>query len=255
MAFKPSTKVSKRPYKKRAAKRTAGVGKAVKQYVKRALGKEIEMKNWINYGVNQAINTAIATTPTYVNLTPTPPQGITKSTRIGNEVIVKRAVISGYVNLLPYNNTTNLLVAPVMVKMWLCSARQLNTNNLALTGIANNFFDVVSSSVGFQGNMLDMLLTPNKEVWKIHATKQFQLGLTNNPSNPTVGSDNSKFSHKFSFSFAKHLGKLKWDDSTSNIVTNRNLFLVFQPVYPDGSTAAISVAEYHHNTRIDYHDA
>lgn len=254
MAFKRSTRVSKRPYKKRAAKRTTRVGKAVKQYVKRALGREIETKSWISYGVNQPITTATATTPTFLSLLQNSPQGVTKSQRIGNEVIVKKAVITGYVNLLPYNNTTNTLVAPVMVKMWLCSNRQINTTTLSSTGISTNFFDIVSSSIGFQGNMLDMLLTPNKDVWKIHATKQFQLGLTNNPSNPTVGSDNSKFSQKFSFSYAKHLGKLKWDDTAAH-PTNKNLFLVFQPVYPDGSTAAISVAEYHYNVRIDYHDA
>jgi len=253
MAFRRYTKVSKKTTKKRA-KRTTRVGKAVKQYVKRALGREVERKVISSYAVNQPIMTAIATTPTTLSLVPSPIQGIGKSQRIGNEILVKKATISGYVNLLPYNNTTNTLVAPVMVKMWLFSSKQINTNNVSLTGIANNFFDVINSAIGFQGNMLDLLLTLNKDAYTIHATKQFKLGLTNNPSNVTVGSDNSSFSQKFSFSYGKHLGKLKYDD-TSTIATNKNLFLAFQAVYPDGSTAAISVAEHHWVTRIEYTDA
>lgn len=251
MAPKRSTKVSKKPYKKRASKRTKGVGLAVKQYVKRAISKEIENKVWLDYGINQTITTAAGTTPTSAILVPRIAQGLGKSQRTGNEIRVKKALLSGYVNLLPYSATLNPQVAPVIIKMWIVRCKQVNNILLANTTISTTFFDVVNGSLGFQGNMLDTLLSINRESWQIIATKQFELGLTTNTNGVA---DNSRFTKKFNFSLAKHLGVIKFDD-TGTTPTNRNMFLVFQAVYPDGSALALQSAEYHWHYRVEYEDA
>jgi len=252
MALKRSTKISKKPYKKRAGKRTKGVGLAVKQYVKRIVSKEIENKSWMNYSVNNAINTVSAgATPAYIPLQLQISQGLGKSQRIGNEVKVKRALLTGFVNLLPYNIITNPNGAPVTLKMWICSSKVVNDISLPGTNIGLNFFDVVNSSIGFQGNMLDMLFAPNKELWKIHATKTIKLGLATNNNGVA---DNGSFSQRFSFQVGKHLGTLKYNDGATQ-PTNRSLFCVFQAVYPDGSSTSVQAAEYHYNYIVDYEDA
>lgn len=251
MANKPYKRMAKKTYKKRGAKRTRGVGIAVKQYVKRALSKDLENKLWIDYGINQSIATATQTTPTNAILVPRIAQGVQKSQRIGCEIKVKKAALTVFVNLLPYNATTNPLVAPVYVKMWIVQSRQINTIQLTNTTISTTFFDVVNSFSGFSGNMLDLLFNVNSESWKVIATKQIELGLTTNTNGPA---DNSRFTKKFSFQLAKHLGTVKFDDAGTT-PTNKNMFLVFQAVYPDGSSTAIQAAEYHWHYKVEYEDA
>lgn len=249
MAKKPAVK--KPLSKKRTYKKKPTVSMATKMYVKKAISKEIENKSWIDYAINQSISSVQGQTPNYIVLVPRLAQGVQKSQRVGNEIRIKKAYIKGYVNLLPYSATLNPRVAPVIVRLWVCSSKLVNTILLANTNIATTFFDAVNASVGFQGNMLDMLFTPNYEAWKVHATKSFELGLT---TTTTGSADNSSFTRKFAFDVTKHLGIIKFDDATTT-PTNRNLFLVFQAVYPDGTADAVQVAEFHYQYRIDYEDA
>lgn len=235
--------------KKRITKPKVSI--ATKLYVKRAISREVENKVWLDYGVNQSITTANATVPTNALLVPRIGQGLGKSQRTGNEIKVKYAKLTGYVNLLPYNIVTNPQVAPVIIKMWVIRSKILNGIVLANTTIATTFFDIVNSSAGFQANMLDTLLSVNKEAWQVIATKQFELGLTINTNGVA---DNSSFSRYFSFELSKHLGVIKYDDA-SLTPTNKNLYIIFQAVYPDGSTNAFVSSEYHWHYRIEYEDA
>lgn len=250
------------PYKKRAYRRRAKkVTPAVKSYVKRIISSNNENKMVIQYGINQAITTASATNPTYIqNLLPSLAQGTGKSNRIGNDIKIKYAYVRGFVNLLPYSATLNPLSTPIQVKIWLCSSKTVNTNNIASTSIASDFFEVNNASAGFQGNLLDMMLTPNKDSWVIHATKTFELGATYASTNGQVGTagyfDNSKMIRPFYFNYGKYFKSvLKYNDQTLNIPTNKNLFLVFQAVNADGSTTAINCAEYHFTSRCEFEDA
>lgn len=255
MAPRKNTKMAKKPYKKRAAT-GARVGVAVKQYVKRALAKEIENKEVYVYANNQGISAAPFLTPLSIKLSPTISQGLGKSQRTGDEVLIKNGLIKGYVNLLPHSAGTNPLVAPAYVKIWLVSSKETNSGLIAETEIATTFFDVNNANVGFQGNMLDMLLRPNKERWQVHATKVVKLGLANMPSSATGLSDNGSFSAPYQFSFGKHLRKLKFEDSGTT-PTNKNLWLVFSCAYADGSSGGSTseFAETHYVISWNYTDA
>lgn len=235
------------------------VPKNIRSYVKRAIHNNLENKVYISYGNNLAVNTITGSTPNAIYCLPNIGQGTGQGLRIGNEIKIRSAVIKGHVNLLPYNATTNPLTTPVMVKMWLCSAKNLNTPN-ALSLPITNFFEGGSSSIGFQANMLDMDLTVNKDYWTVYRTKKFELGATYASTGGQVGTggyfDNSKMLIPFSFRFSKYYKSvLKFNDQDTNYPTNRNLWLITQAVYADGSSTSITPCELNYALRIEFEDA
>jgi len=253
-------KATRRPTK-RVYRKRGGARKSITKIVKAVLSRQAENKSWFDYGANQSITIASGgSTPTFKNLLPQLSQGSSASNRIGNEVKVKNAYIRGHVNILPYDAVLNpqQCPPPLYVKMWIVSAKALNTNNLALTNINTTFFDIVSSSTSFQGNMLDIDFTVNKDAWVIHGTKTVKIGAqytsASGPITAYAYSDDSPMSAPFSFSFGKNLKTLKYDDS-GPIPTNRNMFIVFQAVAANGANGGGYIpAEFHYTTRVDYED-
>jgi len=255
---KTSKKGVKRPYR-RAAKRT---GKSSAKYItticKKVISKAAENKAWFNYGTNIQISNTNLGTPVYLNLLPSLTQSVGKSGRVGNEIKVKSGFVRGHINILPYNVTTNPSPPPVYVKIWLVASKTVNTNLFQNTPASTSFFDVVNSSLGFQGNMLDIDWTINKDLFTLYASKTVKLGASFSHSTGPVSYnsyfDNSPMSVPFSFSFGKHVKTLKYDDTTT-VPTNRNMFLVWQAVNADGSSPTGNVpAEYHYSIRVDYED-
>lgn len=230
-----------------------GLAKIVRKEIKRTAEKKV----WIDFSANVPLSTAVGGVPVNKNLLPTLSQGTSNSNRVGNEITVVSGMTRGYVNILPYSITTNPLSTPTMVKMWLCYSKKLATTNLGNTDIATAFFDTNAGSAGFQGNMLDMILTANKDNWVILQERAVELGATYASSGGSVGTggyfDNSKCILPFEFDFTKYVSRLMYDD-TGTAPTNKNLFLVFQAVYADGSSSAIQPAELHIVTRVEYID-
>jgi len=233
------------------------VSKGVRTYVKRAIKATAETKSFIDYGANQSIAGASASTaPTTRNLVPQITQGVGKSQRIGNSVSVSSAMIKGRVNILPYNSITNPAPAPVLIKMWLLSSIVTNAPNVGTVGAWSSFFDINNSSIGFQTTPIDLLFPVNKDLWRVHSTKQIKIGATaasNAIPSPNSFYDNSPMSVPFQFNFGKHIKILKYDDTTAP-ATNKNLYVLFQVVNADGSSTALTSAEYHYVTTINYKD-
>lgn len=257
----------KRTYGKRRnyRRRKAPVRKTnarIARVVKRILHRNIENKSLILYAANQSIPTASTSqAPFILTMIPSPTQGTGVANRIGNEINIRRAVINGRVNILPYNSVTNYQPIPVLVKFFLCSYKINNQPNTASISTYDTFFDVGNTGANFQGNTLDLVLSPDKEVWTVHKTKTLRLGVmgttgTGPAFNNANYYDASVMTMPFSFSAAKILGKLKYDDTVNNLCTNKNLWLIIQAVPADGSTgSALRSIECHYNIRFDYEDA
>jgi hypothetical protein len=226
--------------------------------IKSVVGRQAERKAYFDYASNISITSASNSVPVFRYLLPTIAQGTGFSGRIGSKVTVKRAVIRGHVNILPYNAITNPQPIPIYLKMWLVSCKTINTSALSSTPIASDFFDVVNTAVSFQGNMLDMEFTLDGQTWTLYASRTFKLGAgyvsSVGPTSTGGYYDNSSMSLPFSFNYGKHLKTLDFNDA-SNTPTNRNMFLVFQTANADGSNAAgYTNAEFHYNLRVDYVD-
>lgn len=265
MKISKPIKINKAKY----ARRKPTVAKAVKKAADRTFTKKVlkvlhrkaENKTWVAYAANQAIVTAAGTFPSRINLLPAIAQGVEQNKRIGNQVNVMKAEIRGYINILPYNATTNPTVGPVYVKMWLLSCKDIkNSADLSTSTINTNFFQVGTLATAFQGNILDLCLVPNKELVTVYQTKTVLLsaGSTQgstyyNAAGASCGGE-GKFSVPFYFSYGKHCKVLKYDDASPTQPTNRNLWLIYQCVYADGTTSAVNSAEIHYVYKVEYED-
>lgn len=239
MVFKKmSKKIVKRRY---PPKKKSNLTFASK--VKKIIHGQIEDKYTGTYAANILVKYAGSiVNPTFVNLCPSFFLGVDVNNRIGNKVRIMKAIINGYCVLKPYSATVNTQASSTLVKMWLCKRKTFNVGigGLPVTADWAQFFQNGSTQVGFQSNILDMLLTPNQEWWTVYATKQFELSNASNSSPTTVNSSSTAGDmYKFSFSFAKHLGQLMYNDS-GTYATNKELYLVFQNINSDGSSSVVS---------------
>jgi len=249
---------TKKKFKKYSKMSSKQISDSVKTYVKKAISNAAEKKVFIQFGANQSIQAAAGTNPIAQYILPQIGQGSSNSTRVGNKIKITSGYVRGYCNLLPFNAITNPNPLPLKVKIWLCSNRKINSNNIASTNIANDFFEINGATTGFQGNMLDMVLSENQDMWQVWDTYTLSLGTSNVTSTGPVSTgsyaDGSPMSDSFYFDVSKICTSLKYDDSTS-VPTNRNLFIVFTTVNSDGSAdAALIPAEYHYQVRYEYTD-
>lgn len=229
--------------------------------IKSVITNSAEKKEFINYGANQGLLTASGTTPAYINLIPAIAQGTGASQRVGNEINVTNGWIRIAVNLLPYNVSTNPNPAPLWVKMWILYPKQQQGTTLSsLTpAIASTMFKLNNANTGPQGNTLDMVLPINDNLWGVLQDQTKRLGVTGvnatGPASTTSWMDNSQMSAIFDFDITKHLGKLQYNDTTSNDPTNKSLFLVMQAVNADGTSGSLyTMCEYHFSFCMQYTD-
>jgi len=246
-------------FRPKSRKPKGGLSKAVKTYIKKTLHSNIENKQFVDYAVNAPITSVSGTTPTNVSLVPAIAQGVTDITRIGNELKCVKGLIRGYVNFLPYNIATNPMSAPLWIKMFLVSYKTRSGVALGSTTVNSDFFEVGGATSGFNGNMRDLLTPVNSESWTLYQTKTCKLGFSSTSASAPAGTvgfyDNSPFSIPFSFNYGKHLKtKLLYNDASTSC-TNRNMYLLFQAVYADGTNTAILPAELHYCNEFKYEDA
>lgn len=259
----PYKKMSRRPRRKIARRRVAKrarVSKTIKRYVKRAISTAAENKFNIVQAVNQAITTANGTTPFNFSILPALASGSNRYSRSANSVRVKKLIVSGRINLLPHNATTNPVACPLMAKIWFLSVKPYNEIG-AFSGspAATGFFDGATGPIGFSGNILDMLGSVSED-FKVYSSKTITLGTsaaTNNFPSTSVGAYTSnQYSAPFYFNAAKHLkSALKYNDtSSSSIPQNRNMFCCIQVVAADGSSTTVTGAECAYNIRTEFED-
>lgn len=233
--------------------------------VQRVLNKQVERKEFVVAVANNAITTASGGgTPASLNLMPFLSLGTNQEARVGERVKIVKAIVKGYVNLLPYNAVTNTLSTPVMVRLWCVSSKLTNVSTIGSTSVGTGFFEVGSDTVGFQGNMLDMLLPVNRQAWTVYGEKRFELGATYASATGPVSTggyyDNSNMILPFEFEYGSHFKTpLRFSDDSSSLNSNypydRNCWLILQSIYADGSaTAGLITSEYHYCVNIEYTD-
>lgn len=254
-----------RPRRPRRVKRSSrtSVSKATKKYVKRAIHTSIENKVVVINQANNAITTALTgvQAPYSINCIPAINTGAEQGERQGVVITPRVCTLKGFINLRPYNATTNPY-APIKVKMWLASYKIFNRNAATLQlADFNRFFEAGNSTVGFQGNLLDMVLPHNKSDWIIYETRSINLGTTSTSASHSgagVSYDASRFSVPFSINVGKHLKqKLNYDDTDASRPTNRNMFLFVQAVAAEGTNGGSTFipCEIHYSHRFEFEDA
>ena len=248
--FAPKRKYAKRIYKK----------STFASRVKKIVHRMAENKVLSGYGANQFIAWAGSlTNPTALKLVPAVRQGAGANQRVGNQIRILKAHVRGFVNLKPYSSTQNPYDYPLYVKMWVCRRQ---TTNVTITGVNpttydwSQFFQSGNSAVGFQSNMLDMMLYHNKDYWNVFNTKTIQLSTSFATGSVVTNPGSGRVSAPFYFDLTKALGNLKFNDDNADYVpTNKELMLVFQCVKADGSTPALlDATEYHFAYEYQFED-
>jgi hypothetical protein len=235
------------------------VSLGTKKYVKNMISRNTEKKVYIQNSNNVDLPSAnLSTPPTFIQLMPTLAQGDSQSQRTGNQVMVKSAVIRGRVNMKPVNSVTNSNASPSLVKIWLCRRKRTNTYITGIPTIAqfNNFFQTGSSSGGFTALPVDMFAPVNDDYWDVLGVRNFQLGGAQAIFTAShIASGATQVSIPYTFYFNKYLGKLMYNDNNTEPV-NKELYLVYQVVYADGTSSALQVqCETHYSIKIEYTDA
>lgn len=250
------TQTIARSMRKRYAKKKSKTSPMLRLAVKEAIAKLAEKKTVLASATNVALTTSSGI-PNFVALQPTISQGTSQNQRVGNQVRVVNASIRGYVNMLPYNATTNPLGPVTMVKIWIVRYKQSNPASLVSTDIATAFFDTGAGVSGLLGTPFDINAFPNKDSWDIVMEKTFKVGgASATGSIPAANSqlfDNSSSAVPFSFEFGSKLGMCLYNDTTTN-PTNKNLFFVIQPIAAVGALGLYTPVEMHWNYKCDYID-
>jgi len=230
-SFNSKRKFQKRTNKKSLYRNKKKVSIAVKKYVNKSIHRNIENKMITTY----ANNNSITGTSFVLPLTPLVSQGTGQSGRVGNKINLLSACLKFVVNLVPYNITTNPAASPVMFRWMLIT--QLNSNGSTLS--LSNFFQINNSSIGIQGNHLDLLLNINRDLYKVHKQGKFRLGVSSNSTGfpaANVSMEAGKFSLEKILYFNKYLHKKILYDDTIVTPQNTNLWFILFPVYAHGSS-------------------
>lgn len=246
------TSMKKRVYRKKSLFKKKIVkpmlkSKQFKTAVKNVIHRMAENKTVTADAVNESITPCrgVGSAPYFINLLPLITQGVQQGQRVGNQIRIVKNHIKGYINLLPYSATTNPYVCPIMVKMWVVSWKFANPafSQPALVDFST-FFQRGSATTNFQGNPLDMIRDVSSDSWTVHKTRSFELSSSLQTSNSTPGTNalyqnpSGAWSIRYSFNLGKYAKTLKYDDTISNNVTNKNLYLIIQTVRADGTTVA-----------------
>lgn len=248
------------PIRKRPTfmKRTFKKGSLSAQ-IKAAVAKLAEKKRIIGHGENVGLDCVTGTTPVSLALAPVITQGTSHNTRVGNSIRVIKATVRGHINIMPYDATNNPTGPPAYVKMWLVRWKVGQTASFANTDVDAKFFDTGAGVAGFQGHMFDMDAFVNDDSWELFAEKVVKIGASA-PTAGTTAANSQVFDGvspsgvPFYFEYGSKLGTCEYNDSTSTC-TNKNLWLVFQPVYANGiiSTGKVPV-EVNYCSCVDFID-
>lgn len=233
---------------------------AIRAAVTRLAERKVTIVHQENFGMVCAINSV----PTGISLCPALSQGTAHNQRIGNQIRVVRATIKGHVTVLPVNATSNISgIVPTIVRLMVCRYKLANVSSLASTDVATKLFDTGGGTAGCQGSLFDATAFVNEDSWELVADKILKIGAssvsgnsatTGIPAANAYAFDNSSAILPFSFEFGSKLGNVIYNDTTTT-ASNKNLFLILQPVYASGATVASAIpCEFNYNYKCEYTD-
>lgn len=245
-------------------KRSYSVPKTIKQYVKRVISRNVEMKRATPLSFsNQPIlpyywATANCSTVVALNV---PILGLTRGTGagqfIGNEIKVKQYTFKGFINLDSERaNQTGYLKNPTFIRMVICRKKtdELNVTNM------NDFMQLGSNYTSPQNLPPDMWRKLNTDSYQIVGERRFKIGTSapsNNPADSSQWNNDFKFSGSFSFDLTKHCGRYVKFDAAGDPI-NQNLCAVFLMSYANGaimSNTGLPPIELHGDVEFHYEDA
>jgi len=167
-------------------------------------------------------------------------QGVSQDERVGNRIKIHRAVIRGTLHPQPYNVTTNINPQPTLVQMIVFWDKE-NTN-VTPNPFGTNFFQLGSTSEGFQNHIVDTWLPINTDKWSVVYRRTFKVGTSASEGTGIVvgaqafANNDFKFNCNFTVDLTKHLVKnVKFNDNDVD-ATTRGLWCMWVACDANGGT-------------------
>jgi len=265
------------PYVRRVAKRRVGrrrttmrrgVKRAVRAFkrkvfnkrVKRVIQRSAETKHISKRGTKYCIRLQANNTSLNTNmfiLSPTTgtdnttyggfdiARGTSDGQRVGNKVMLKKALFNISVYPTPYNAATNVNPTPQVVRMYFFRTK-INKNTVpaatALNGAAGNFFQEGVGATGFIGTLADINMRLNDDLYTYVGSKTVKLGYAANNGTGAGAQAGPQYfqNNDFRMNYTKRLNITKylpkqftWDDGGNS--TTPYTYCLIQPVNADGS--------------------
>lgn len=182
-------------------------------------------------------------------------QGTGQGNRVGNKISTVSASIKGVIRpQLNFDNTINYNPCPMYVVIWVVSlAKHLTDSTATLEGVcSNSFFQDGSVSSGFQGTLVDLTRTVNRQHVTVHAKRVHKLGYAEYASafaqNASNGMAQRFMNNDFPLSKLFSI-KLRFqrnvifNDNTANPSNMRRWYFFMVPYRVDGSAWTTSAGQ------------
>lgn len=218
----------RRVFKKRVAPyriRQRRFTKAVKKLIQSTAETKRTSADPVSYTFNAnngAMSAPIDLPSQFISLA----QGTGDGERVGEQVNTKKATLK----MLIQSNATEASVLQVFIGY--------RKNSPGILPSAPNLTDVFDDGAGTapaDGSLLSLMRSTNTDEWRFFTYRKLKVG----PSNAT-GMVNNDFPayRKIYIDLTKHLGKLRYQDNTSQPPTNKHMYLFMNWVNPATGTSS-----------------
>jgi len=187
MARKPLRKIvrPKRVYKTKS-KGTTNVSKAVKKYVKRTLhtqieNKELNIDSGANFGNYLNDNTLGAYPMMPLVGYWTVSQNVNAAGRVGNQISIRKVMLSYVLRPMPYNGTTNPVGRPCEVEMFLGYVKRTPSVRPTATDF-QNLFQAGNTANPPTGDLNDINANINSDYWCVKKRWRAKIGYSSTAS-------------------------------------------------------------------------
>lgn len=225
-------------------RKSGGVSSAVKKYVKRTLHADVENKS-VNINSGQSFGT-ISESPD-LNMYPMLPytglwtisQGITSAGRIGNQIKVRKVMLSYVLRPNPYDAVFNTTAIPQEVDLFLGYTKQL-PGFLPVAADVTSLFQSGSTSIAPAGTLRDLISTVNTDYWHISKRWRHKIGYSSNNGtganlgNQTFNNNDFKLNVVQKLDITKFCPKTVTFNDSNNTPQGKNLFFFYQSIRADG---------------------
>lgn len=224
-------KNGKRPVRAKRSRKVSSLRKLVKKEISRAAETKIIQAENMGLNLNGANSGNFASNIWTLGPSPAMPisQGTGVGNRIGNRITTRRLTVKGHIVPLPYNEFTNGVPQPYVVKLVMFYDK---TSPTGMPNPTTNFFQINNNNRGFTGDLVDMDWPVNVDRYRILATKTLKVGYSASnftgyaPTYQAFQNNDFKMNGRFSFNLTKHFPKVVTFDENSSTSTSRPIFMM-----------------------------
>jgi len=250
-------------YAKKGMKATFKKKKSIKQLVKETIDAQSEKKMvqfFNNAGLNTSVlasdwssfNAWVLTSDTTSRAMYGIAQGTSQGGRVGNQIRTYKMTLKLALFANPvYSDTTNYNACPLYVTLWVVKLNPHleDTISSLQTVVQNSFFQNSGVSQGFQGNVSDLIKTPNKDQVIVLKKKTYKVGMSTYPSaygtaglvaNTNIAAqsfsnNDASFAIIDTLDLTKCVPTVQQFNDGDNLTTSRRSYLFFTSARVDGN--------------------